>query len=142
MALVAIPALQGNPRREVYFLRVRFRVSLGLSALLAVGLLHALMAPPMGGNAGAHRKMETITSLQLASGALDGWTAQQGRVRSDQEALSVLELCVSPVRDAWGYPLIYRAMPGHGGRKFQLRSMGPNGRDDGGDGDDLTFPAR
>jgi len=41
-----------------------------------------------------------------------------------------------------GHPLIYRTIVGTGGRKFQLRSMGPNGRDDGGEGDDMGFSVR
>ena len=86
--------------------------------------------------------MQTTARLELLGGSLDEWATQHGRVPNDQEALSVLELRESPARDGWGHPLIYRAIPGHGGRKFQLRSAGPNGQDDGGAGDDLTFPAR
>lgn len=116
------------------------RAGLGLGLLLAAGLLYALVKPPLDSNADEHQRMQTIASLELVGSSLDDWAARQGRVPSDQEALSVLELRVSPVRDGWGHPLVYRAIPGRGGRPFQLRSVGPNGRDDGGEGDDVTFP--
>lgn len=124
---------------------VRFRVGfgLGVGALLAAGLLYALLQPPLDSNADEHHRMQTHASLELVGSSLDHWAAQHGRVPSDQEALSVLELrASSPVRDGWGHPLVYRAVPGHGGRPFQLRSVGPNGRDEGGGGDDLGFPVR
>lgn len=118
------------------------RAGLCLGALAAVGLLYAVMAPPLDSNADEHRKMQTTANLELVGSSLDEWAARHGRVPGDQEALSVLELRESPVRDGWGHPLIYRAIPGPAGRKFQLRSVGPNGQDDGGHGDDISFPAR
>lgn len=121
---------------------VRFRLCLGMAALLAAGLLYALVKPPLDSNVDEHQRMQTIASLELVGGSLDAWVAQHGRVPSDQEALGVLELRVSPVRDGWGHPLVYRALPGYGGRPFQLRSVGPNGRDEGGEGDDIGFPVR
>jgi len=118
------------------------RTGLGLGTLLAAGLFYTLMPLSSDSNVDEHRKMQTIAKLELVGQSLDEWAARQGRVPGNGEALGVLELRESPVLDGWGHPLIYKAVPGHGGRKFQLRSAGPNGRDDGGKGDDLTFPSR
>ena len=38
--------------------------------------------------------------------------------------------------DPWGKPLVYRS-PGSKGAGFDLYSCGPNGRDEGGTGDDV-----
>lgn len=40
------------------------------------------------------------------------------------------------VVDAWGNPMVYRS-PGSRGSKFDLYSTGPNGKDEGGAGDDV-----
>lgn len=122
---------------------IRFRLGLGVGALLSAGLLYALVQSPLDSNADEHHRMQTHAILELVGSSLGHWAAQHGRVPSDQEALSVLELRASSrVRDGWGHPLVYRAVPGHGGRPFQLRSVGPNGRDEGGGGDDVGFPVR
>jgi Type II secretion system (T2SS), protein G len=118
------------------------RAGIALGVLVAVGLLYVLIAPPLDGNADMHRKMQTKASLEVVGRSLDEWVVQHGRAPNNQEALSVLELRESPVRDGWGHPLIYQAIPGRDGRKFQLRSAGPNGQDDGGEGDDIVFPTR
>lgn len=119
------------------------RAGLGLGILLAAGLFYTLMPLSSDRNVDEHRKMQTIAKLELVGQSLDEWVTRQGRVPGNDEALGVLELRKSPVLDGWGHPLIYKVVPGHhGGRKFQLRSAGPNGLDDGGDGDDLTLPAR
>lgn len=39
--------------------------------------------------------------------------------------------------DAWGHPLVYRCPSGMPGRMFRLYSIGPNGIDEDGAGDDI-----
>lgn len=118
------------------------RAGFCLGALAVACLIYALMAPPLDSNLEQHRKMQTSANLELVGRSLDEWTARHGRVPDDREALGVLELRESPAKDGWGHPLIYKAIPGHGNRKFQLRSAGPNGQDDGGEGDDISFPVQ
>jgi len=41
-------------------------------------------------------------------------------------------------RDGWGRELVYRLPPRQDGNVFDLYSVGPNGIDEGGEGDDIT----
>jgi len=45
---------------------------------------------------------------------------------------------VSLIADSWGRPVIYRFPSPNERELFQLYSMGPNGLDEGGEGDDVT----
>jgi hypothetical protein len=43
------------------------------------------------------------------------------------------------IPDGWRQPLIYRPADQGGDAPFALYSIGPNGRDEGGHGDDISF---
>jgi len=120
----------------------KYRIGLLLGAAVIAGFLYGLFASPLDSDADAHRRMQTTATLQLVGRSLNEWGAQHGRVPRDDEALSVLDLHEYPIRDGWGRPLIYKAVPSEGGAKFQLRSAGSNGKDENGEGDDIILQFR
>jgi general secretion pathway protein G len=53
-------------------------------------------------------------------------------------ALVTAKLLKKALLDPWGHPYVYRC-PGRNGSDFDLYSIGPNGLDDNGGGDDISF---
>jgi len=84
--------------------------------------------------------------------ALTRFHADTGRWPTTQEGLEVLVIdeknivgwngpyinrAKVPI-DRWGRPFLYRSPAAAKARPYELYSMGPNGLDDGGGGDDIT----
>lgn len=125
---IIVHALQVNSRREVYPMGVRYRVAAAWGFACSQPAL-VPDRPTFGQQCRRAQEMQTTASFELIGGSWDG-AAQHGRVPSGQEALSVLKLHLSSVRDVRGIPWL--AVGDHGGCKFQLRSAGLMARMTGG----------
>ena len=115
-------------------------VVVGMVLVAATAVTVFEVFAPLDSNVEADRQMRTTAVLNGMGRSLDAWVAEHGRAPSAAEAWSVLEAPQVSVKDGWGRRLIYISERGRNGRVFQLRSMGPNAQDDGGDADDMSYP--
>jgi hypothetical protein len=71
---------------------------------------------------------------------IDLWAKEQGRLPTDQEGLDVVLARANqrPVFDAWQQPVRYRSSAASSSCGFAY-SIGQDGRDDGGSGDDVRL---
>jgi Type II secretion system (T2SS), protein G len=75
------------------------------------------------------------------------WEKKQSRLPpTGQEGLRVIGDLIPNhsaigllLQDPWGHPLVYRIPSDHNGCRFDLYSVGPNGIDDHGQGDDIVL---
>jgi len=118
----------------------KFWVVAGIVLVAATAATIVEVFAPLDSNVEADRQMRTAASLNVMGRALDACVAEHGRAPSATEAWSVLEAPQVSVKDGWGRRLIYIGERGRDGKVFQLRSMGPNAQDDGGDADDMRYP--
>ena len=91
----------------------------------------------------------TQSELLVVGHVLMVYREEIGRFPTADEGLSVLGQPsgeegpfmrnVELIQDAWGKPLIYQPVEGQTGASFLLYSLGPDGVDDGGQGDDISF---
>jgi hypothetical protein len=75
------------------------------------------------------------------AGLVAALQSKQKDGKSEYYAFSRETLVNGAAIDPWGRPLVYRpAEKGKGkrGKTFEVYSMGPNGKDDGGEGDDIA----
>jgi general secretion pathway protein G len=89
----------------------------------------------------------TRARIGIVGNALIQFRQETGRFPTTEEGLQVLMdaqqktgklLRVIP-DDGWGKQLVYKATEGSKGELFLLYSIGPNGIDDGGSGDDINY---
>jgi general secretion pathway protein G len=96
-----------------------------------------------------YRVSKTETVVALVGDVLMTYRKEIGSFPTHDEGLDVLTKeidgkgpfmrNVEDVRDGWGSPLIYQPTTGADGPSFRLYSLGPNGRDEEGRGDDISF---
>ncbi|MES2038362.1 MAG: hypothetical protein V4495_11020 [Pseudomonadota bacterium] len=79
----------------------------------------------------------THAILALCDNALKTWIDENGRMPTESEGISVLELKKFPPRDAWGSALVYKRNIDNNLLPYSLYSFGPNAIDENGDGDDV-----
>lgn len=80
----------------------------------------------------------TQAELVMTGRALEGFKAEQGRYPTLEEDLQP-SYARKKARDGWGKDLVYRLRVGDQVRAFDLYSIGPNGIDEQGRGDDVDF---
>lgn len=85
------------------------------------------------------REMRTRAVLSVIGAALDSWKATKGRLPSTEEGLSKLGLKSKTPVDGWGFPVRYKLSGVGSPSDFLLYSIGRDGVDSGGSGDDVTW---
>jgi hypothetical protein len=81
--------------------------------------------------------MSSEAALSVVGLSIDHWALEHGRAPSTTEGLGVLDLKATPL-DGWERPLAY--VPDAGSAKnFRLYSVGADGIDSQGDGDDIRY---
>lgn len=87
------------------------------------------------------RQGETAVRLERIGDAVQAFNRERGRALVESEGLDVvtraLGLDPNTARDAWGRPLLFRCLE-PSCAKFIIRSIGPDGRDSSGAGDDIS----
>jgi hypothetical protein len=81
----------------------------------------------------------TRISVSTRGVAADTWDRALERVRADPAEAAALSHYPGLWRgtDPWGQPYVYEVVVP--GRVVHIRSRGPDGRDDGGEGDDIQY---
>jgi general secretion pathway protein G len=121
----------------------------GHRVLLAIAiLLHASLACRAIDDSPQFLLDRTRSRLDVIGAALEAFKGAKGRYPTADEGLDAVERDSNdggpfirpgaPLRDAWHRPFVYRPRPDGSARPVILYSLGPNGRDDGGRGDDVT----
>ena len=97
---------------------------------------------PLDSDAEMQRLSKTLAVLKLCDNSLKTWIVENHQVPTSDEGLSVLKLSVYPVRDGWGRTLIYKEGLISESEKFNIYSVGPNGTDENGLGDDVIYSGK
>jgi type II secretory pathway pseudopilin PulG len=89
---------------------------------------------------GSQRQKVTEVALERIGGHLDFYQKKSGRFPLSQEGLKALypEGGIV-VEDGWGHAFVYRLNEKQEAKPFTLYSVGANGRDEHGSGDDLDY---
>jgi hypothetical protein len=106
--------------------------------MVTVHLYHAITVP-LDSDPIAARQMQTESMLWLCGLAAVQWISEHGRAPTTVEGLEVLPLRDFPMLDGWKQAIVYRAKGGNAPLEFHIYSIGPNGIDEGGGGDDISF---
>lgn len=108
-------------------------------AVLVGGSIIFGLRERLDSNVEKHAMSETISLLGLFGAALETWAQNNGRAPSTSAGLSVLELDNTKPADGWGRPFIYRQDNSRIPSGFKLYSVGPDGIDSDGSGDDVNY---
>ena len=120
-----------TPRRVMLVQLTEDRVAQGLHHLRIVLLMH-------GAPEGDRRALETWLTAKCKDPATSYFELYISRA----EGLGVLRLTDEghvDLRDRWGHPLVYENPSADTRYVYRLYSIGPNGVDEGGSGDDIDF---
>jgi general secretion pathway protein G len=115
-----------------------------LIVMIIIGLLGALVAPRMFGKVEGAKKKAAKAQIEMFGTAIDAFRLDMGKFPSSLKDLRELsdEKWQGPYLpkdiplDPWGNPYEYKAPGEHG--DYDTISMGPNGTNDGGEGDDIA----
>lgn len=115
--------------------------------VLIIGILVSLVVPRLGGRVTTARETAARTTLRGVEQALELFFYEYDRYPEDLDELlspppplgnpdgEPEEYLDESPRDPWGNVVIYNYLEDED--DFDLYSMGPNGEDDGGEGDDV-----
>jgi type II secretion system protein G len=89
----------------------------------------------------------TRTNLEMVGRSLIQFKEETGHYPTVAQGLEALtdehrrgsNLLRALPKDSWGKPFVYRVSVESNGESFLLYSVGPNGVDDGGSGDDISY---
>lgn len=111
--------------------------------LIAIMLLYLgvklVFLRPLDSDAKQYRLSEALATLQLCGASLDNWIKDNHRIPTELEGLTVLMPRKFPVQDGWGRTLIYKVKKQGKEQGNKLYSVGPNGIDEDGTGDDIQY---
>jgi len=115
-----------------------------LIVMIIIGLLGALVAPRMFGKVEGAKKKAAKAQIEMFSTAIDSFRLDVGKFPTDIKELreSSDEKWQGPYLpkdipvDPWGNPYEYKNPGEHG--DYDILSMGPNGQNEGGEGDDIA----
>lgn len=116
-----------------------------LIVMIIIGLLGALVAPRMFGKVESAKKKAAKAQIEMFSTAIDAYRLDMGKFPSSLKDLresSGDEKWQGPYLpkdiplDPWGNPYEYKSPGEHG--DYDIISYGPNGVNDGGEGDDIV----
>ncbi|MCY0911677.1 hypothetical protein [Massilia antarctica] len=106
--------------------------------MVTVRVYYAITVP-LDSDPIANRQMRTESMLLLCGSAAVQWISEHGRAPTTSEGLAVLPLQNFPLLDGWKQQIVYRARGVTAPLEFHIYSIGPNGVDEGGGGDDISF---
>jgi general secretion pathway protein G len=117
-----------------------------LLVLVILGVLAVVVVPRFTGRSEQARMTAARTDIASLEVALDAFEVDNGRFPTTEEGLAALVQQPSGLqnwqgpyirrgvpKDPWGNPYIYRFPGQHNRNGFDLYSMGPDGREGGGD---------
>jgi hypothetical protein len=107
--------------------------------LVIIVRFYDVLTVPLDSDPIADRQMQTDSMLWLCGSAAVQWTREHGRAPTSSEGLGVLPLRGFPMLDGWKQPIVYRARGASAPAEFHIYSIGPNGIDEDGGGDDVSF---
>lgn len=110
--------------------------------ICVIAIAFVLTRPLLDSDEDAFRSMTTHSNLSLIGGSIEFWKGQHKRAPTDEENFSVLEMTTNTPPDGWGRPLVYKNLEVIGHGKFLLYSLGPNGIDENGSGDDVVYRSK
>jgi len=88
------------------------------------------------------RQRATKSTVQGIGAMLYDYQKKHGRFPSTEDGLKLLypeQSSDKDLKDSWGRPFAYRARPAEKEKPFKLYSLGENGIDEGGSGDDIDY---
>lgn len=120
--------------------------------VIILGVLAAMVLPKFMGRTEESRVNAARTQIDIFSTALDAYELDSGRYPSTEQGLLALSakpstppvpsqwkgpyLQKAPPKDPWGNDYRYASPGQHNPRSYDLSSLGPDGREGG--GDDIT----
>ena len=115
-----------------------------LIVMIIIGLLGALVAPRMFGKVEGAKKKAAKAQIEMFSTAIDSFRLDVGKFPADLKELRESSdkkwngpyLPKDIPLDPWGNPYEYKNPGEHG--DYDILSMGPNGQNEGGEGDDIA----
>ncbi|NHZ34799.1 hypothetical protein [Massilia rubra] len=107
--------------------------------LIVAGIVFISRMPRLDSDVAAFQHGENSATISSLGTAIEMWGRKHGRVPTDEEKFSVLGLSVRTIADGWQRPFIYKSQRTQGPQAFLLYSLGPNGIDEGGHGDDIVY---
>jgi type II secretion system (T2SS) protein G len=119
----------------------RRRLVLSAATAVAVAIAVILYLFFVGGYHGSgHPRRVTEATLKVVGFNVNEYRKRTGRFPSSEEVFKVLYPNEQFVpTDGWRRSLVYRNNNGKASKPFSLYSIGANGIDEGGAGDDLDF---
>lgn len=93
---------------------------------------------PIDGDSVAFQQGRTRAVVELCHSAVVYWSAQNKRAPTTAEGLAVLGMKQAVPRDGYDRPLVYRHDDAGAPLQFALYSLGVNGIDENGGGDDVS----
>jgi hypothetical protein len=153
-ALMIFPTLRSSflwTRRAVFFLQTSLLAPFLLIAADAEAGTEFMRVRPKIVISGAIRMADNYlfsgdfdnagtasAALHICGVAIESWAKSHGRVPTEQEGFAVLEMKTRVPLDGWDRPILYKNVAA-GAKPFLVYSVGPNGRDEGGSGDDILY---
>jgi hypothetical protein len=113
-------------------------LAIGLAIAVGGRILYA-MSVPIDSDPVAYRRNKTRVIVDMCHQEVLYWSKQNKRAPTTAEGLPVLGLKVALPRDGYGRPLVYRHDDTKSPMQFVLYSLGPNGVDENGAGDDVSY---
>lgn len=113
-----------------------FLRALSVSAA-AVGVCH--LSSPIDGKERTFARSRSAATISVIGDALVAFEKESGQLPNAAEWPDALVVKSNSVLDGWGRPLAYRTDSRTPGFSFQLYSIGENGIDEQGGGDDINY---
>lgn len=118
--------------------------------VVILAILAAVVIPRVFGRVDDAKVSSTMSTIQALDTSLDMYKADTLSYPTSEQGLNVLvnnpgsgkwngpylKNQTAVPMDAWGHPFVYK-QPGGAGRDYDLYSVGPNGNDEAGAGDDI-----
>lgn len=109
------------------------------TAFFIIALTFVATRPRLDSDIVAHRSMATQVVVSMVGEGFEFWISNHKRTPTDEENFHVLEMKTNSPRDGWERPLIYKNTESNGPHTYMLYSVGPNGVDEHGSGDDVVY---
>ncbi len=112
-----------------------------VAIVVVLGVAAEVILTPRGridGDPVAFRHMRTRSMVELCHAEIVFWSAKNKRAPTTAEGLAVLGLKQAVPRDGYDRPLVYRHDDTGAPLQFALYSVGVNGIDENGAGDDVS----
>ena len=111
---------------------------------MRIALLLVALTMPLAAAAGSLKHLSAVDEIQELDERLNAWYHARGRFPTNDEGLHAVVRSIgdSITTDPWGQAYQYRHPAQHSRRTFEIWSVGVDGVDEQGQGDDLSSWAR